>query len=99
MAKGSTSTFEHVRLGYFVVSLAIGLLYVYVSTPSPRVVVQFPSPHNAGKILYRDRDNNCFKYDAQRVTCPADRSLVRPQPIVEDFVQKTVFPKNSRQVV
>jgi hypothetical protein len=86
--------FECIRAGYFFTALALGLMYVYMWTPPPQVVVKFPSPYNAGKVIYRDRDHNCVKYRSERVTCPMDQSKVRPQPIMEEF--RSSFPKNRR---
>jgi hypothetical protein len=77
--------FECIRIGYFFTALALGLMYVYMWTPPPQVVIKFPSPHNAGKVIYRDRDENCIKYRSDRVACPVDRSKMRQQPIMEDF--------------
>ena len=70
---------------YFFGAFAVGLLFCYLVTPAPEVVVKFPSPYNAGDVIYRDRAQTCFKFDADRVSCPRDRSLIRPQPLVEDF--------------
>ena len=70
---------------YFLTSLCLGLLYVYLSTPAPEVIVKFPSPYNAGKLIYSDSAHTCFKYRADKVTCPADKALIKPQPIMEDF--------------
>ena len=74
---------------YFFLSFAIGLLYCYVTNPKPEVVVKFPSPYNAGKVLYRDKkDDTCYKYKAEKVVCPINKGLIKSQPIAEDFQQK-----------
>lgn len=70
---------------YFFVSLAIGFLLVYIMTPPPNVVVKFPSPYNAGKVVYKDKSDTCYKYDAEKQTCPADKTLIKPQPLYEDY--------------
>ncbi len=70
---------------YFFVSFAIGLLFVYVSAPAPEVVVKFPSPYNAGKVTYKDKSDTCYKYKADKVLCPIDKSIIKPQPLFEDF--------------
>lgn len=75
---------------YFFVAFGIGILIVYISTPPPEVVLKFPSPYNAGKVLYKDKANSCYRYKAEDVACPRDKSMIRPQPILEDFVQKNL---------
>lgn len=66
----------------FIVAFAIGLFYCYVSTPPPEVIVKFPSPYNAGKIVYKDNAETCYTYKADKVECPLNRDLIKPQPIV-----------------
>jgi hypothetical protein len=66
---------------YFFLSFAIGLFVVYIFTPPPQVVVKFPSPHNAGNLVYRDADEACFVYKADKVACPRDRTIIKDQPV------------------
>lgn len=66
-----------------VISFAIGILYTYLLTPPPRVVVKFPSPYNAGKVLYRDNADACFMFKSDPVECGGN---VAPQPLLfEEF--------------
>ena len=67
---------------YFFLSFAIGILFVYIITPPPEIVLKFPSPYNAGKIIYKDKSDTCYHYDAVKVAC---ESSAKPQPIYEDF--------------
>lgn len=69
----------------FFIALAVGLFFCYITQPTPKMVVKFPSPQNAGKLQYRNTEtDSCFKFDAEKVQCPADKTLIKPQPIVED---------------
>jgi hypothetical protein len=70
-----------VRPFWFFAAFAFGLLVCYVIQPQPEVVVRFPSPFNAGQVVYRDKADNCFTYESTEVSCPADGAGVRPQPI------------------
>lgn len=36
----------------FIIALGIGLMVTYVTVPPPKVVIKFPTPFNAGKIVY-----------------------------------------------
>lgn len=74
-----------------VASFAIGIMLTYVIVPTPRVVVKFPSPYNAGRVLYRDKADTCFMYRSDHVECSsADKpGEVLPQPLLlEDFRPK-----------
>ena len=66
---------------YFAIGLFIGLLYTYVTKPTPEVVYKYPTPDNAGQIVYKDQAGVCYKYRAQKVDCPADMSHSIKQPI------------------
>ena len=68
---------------YFLISFAIGMFFVYISTPPPDVIIQYPTPENAGKIIYKDNGNNnddCYVYDAKKVSCPIDESKIEKIP-------------------
>lgn len=68
---------------YFILAFAVGLLYCYISHPTPDVVVKFPSPYNADVVTYKDEQtNSCYKYKADKVTCPRDRGLIKVQPVL-----------------
>jgi hypothetical protein len=76
---------DKIRPLYFFMAFGIGLLACYIMAPKRDVVVKFPSPYNAGKIVYRDKADTCYTYQAEKQACPMDRSLIKSQPIMEDF--------------
>jgi len=48
-------------------------------TPHRRAIVKYPTPYNAGKIVYKDEtDGTCYKYKAQQTDCPVKGAV--PQP-------------------
>lgn len=63
----------------FVLGFSIGLLYVYIATPQKKVIVKYPTPYNAGKIVYHDDTDDCYIYENKEVPCP---KTTVPQPIV-----------------
>ena len=66
---------------YFMVSLCIGFFFVYILTPTPDIVLKYPTPDNSGKVIYKDKADVCYKYGAKEVNCPNDKSLVVDQKI------------------
>ena len=78
--------FSKINPLFFFLSFAAGLLLCYLYTPKPMIVVKFPSPYNAGQVVYKDKENQCYKYSADKITCPVDKNLIKPQPIQEDFM-------------
>lgn len=63
----------------FVISFAIGILYVYLIRPPPtKVIHQFPTPFNTATV-YKDAAGNCFVFDAIRVDpCPKETVAQKP---------------------
>lgn len=71
-----------------VVSFAIGILFTYLVTPAPKVIVKFPSPFNAGKVVYRDASDTCYMFKSDAVECAG---AVLPQPLLfEGFNRRTI---------
>lgn len=65
----------------FFLSLTIGIFLVYIICPKKEIVQKFPSPYNAGKIVYKDeKADRCYVYKADKSVCPADKKLTKPQP-------------------
>jgi hypothetical protein len=61
-----------VNVYVFIVSLAIGLLFVYLSVPNPTVIYVYPTPDNIDKVEYIDKAQNCFKFKASTVKCDSN---------------------------
>ena len=68
-----------IRPLWFFLAFGVGLCVCYMFTPPPTVVVRFPSPNNAGKLVYHsDADESCYAYNAEKVKCMPDS---KEQPI------------------
>jgi len=67
--------------GAFIVALAIGMLFVYVRIPTPKIVIKYPNPENAGKVVYKDEADNCYTYNASKTECPVKESDKEAQPV------------------
>lgn len=61
----------------FFVAFAIGIFYVYISTPKPKIIIKYPTPYNANKIVYRNDNDICYKYEVEEVKC-SDNSIEQP---------------------
>ena len=45
--------FHYISLKVFLISVAIGLLFVYLSNPEPTIIFVYPTPDNVGHIEIR----------------------------------------------
>jgi hypothetical protein len=61
---------KYLSLKCFFISFCIGMFMVYILTPLPEIIIRYPTPHNAGKIVYKDSADMCYVYDAREVSCP-----------------------------
>jgi len=61
-----------VNVHVFLISLAIGTLFVYLSVPTPTVIYVYPTPDNIDKVEYIDKAQNCFQFKASEVKCSSE---------------------------
>ena len=61
----------------FFVSFAIAFFFYYILAPPKKIVIQYPTPENAEKITYQSDGDNCYKYKAKEVSCPANKSIIK----------------------
>ena len=57
----------------FLVSFAVGLLYIYLTDDYKKVIIVYPTPMNKDKKLYVDKANNCFKYGLTQAECLSNK--------------------------
>ena len=62
----------------FFISLGVGLFFAYITAKTPRVVYKYPTPYNVDRTVYTDNAGLCYKYKADKVTCPADPKQIQP---------------------
>jgi hypothetical protein len=73
--------FKFLSFKIFFISLAIGLLFAYLSSPDPTIIYVYPTPDNVGKVEYKDKADNCFQFEAIETKCPSDKSNIKTIPI------------------
>ena len=67
---------KFVSIPIFILSLAIGLFVVYISMPPTQIIYVYPNPDNEDKILYKDKADNCFKFQKYEIDCPKNASEI-----------------------
>ncbi len=77
-----------VNIYVFLISLAIGTLFVYLSVPTPTIIYVYPTPDNIEKVEYVDKAQNCFQFKASEVKCSSDSKEIPIQssPVKKDDV-------------
>jgi hypothetical protein len=68
---------KYINLPVFIISLAIGLFYVYISQAEKRVIYVYPKPDNSDFIQYKDATGTCFNVVQDSVKCPAESLITK----------------------
>ena len=61
---------DNIQPLWFFISLSIGLFYVYITTPTPEIIIKYPTPENAANLIFTDDSDNCYKFNTKLVSCP-----------------------------
>jgi hypothetical protein len=72
---------KYINIRVFLVSLAAGLLFVYLSNPDPTIIFVYPTPDNIDKIKYKDKAGNCFNFVANEVNCKKNKGDIKTIPV------------------
>lgn len=65
----------------FFIALSIGLFFTYIYSPPKKIIIKWPTPENAGKLVYKDHADSCYKYKADEIPCPDDKSQIKTTSI------------------
>ena len=52
-----------------------------IRTEMMKTIYIYPSPETVGKVLLKDKADNCFYFEEQIVECPADESKISSVPM------------------
>jgi hypothetical protein len=72
---------NYISIPIFLISFAVGLFFIYILGPEMKTIYIYPSPENVDKVLFKDKAENCFVFEEQRVNCPKDDSLISKIPM------------------
>jgi hypothetical protein len=73
--------FKYISLPVFIVSLSIGLFYVYISVPNPKIIYVYPTPDNIRNFQFKDHADNCFSFNAKEVSCDKAKGKIKKIPV------------------
>jgi hypothetical protein len=74
------SILKYIRIPVFIVSLAIGILFVYLSNPDKRKIFVYPSPDNVNNVQYKDSTGTCFEFKQTKTKCPENEKDISKVP-------------------
>lgn len=71
---------KYINIPVFIISFAIGVLFVYMYTDTNRTIIVYPTHENYNLLQYRDKVGNCYSIEETEVKCPSDPSLLTKIP-------------------
>ena len=60
---------KYIEPMYFLVSLFVGMFFVYIFSPTPDIIIKYPLPEENDNIIYQDETDTCYKYIKEEVNC------------------------------
>ena len=60
---------------WFLIALCIGLLIVYTTSPTPDIIIKYPTPENAHMLVFEDDAQNCYKFSTNETPCPVNGTV------------------------
>ena len=70
---------KYINIPLFVISLAIGLFFVYIYQADKRTIYVYPKPDNVELIQYKDKAGTCFNVKQTSVKCTAGTPTIPVQ--------------------
>lgn len=67
--------FKFINFPVFIVSLAIGLFFVYIYQNDKRILYVYPKPDNVDFIQYKDAVGTCYEAKQTSVKCPKESEI------------------------
>jgi hypothetical protein len=72
---------KYISIPAFLLSLIVGLFFIYILGPDIKTILVYPTPENIDKILFKDKGDNCYSFTKTEIDCPADESIISSIPI------------------
>jgi len=72
---------KYISIKIFILSLAIGSLFIYALGPEIKTVYVYPSQDTIDEVQFKDASGKCFEYTATNVACPKDKNKISEIPI------------------
>jgi hypothetical protein len=72
---------NHLRLAPLVLGLVIGIIGILCMKPEQNITYKYPHPDSADKMIYKDKNDVCYRYKATKVDCDKNESKLKDFPL------------------
>ena len=70
-----------IRFPALVAGVVGGFILLRLFAIDRPIFYKWPSPENAGKVRYKDKNGICYEYTSDAVDCNANKDKIKPYPI------------------
>lgn len=74
---------KYISIPIFLSSFVIGIIFVFFLGPDIKTIHKYPSPSNYKDILYKDKVDQCYKFNLTEEHCPINPLAIKTVPIQE----------------
>ena len=72
---------KFISIPIFLISFTLGLFVIYITGPTNKKIYVYPTPENIDSFLWKDKANNCYKWDIKEVNKPKDDKNIKSIPV------------------
>ena len=65
----------------FFVGLVFGVLLVVFFRFEKEIIYKYPHPNTIQKLVYKDQNGACYKYNVNEVNCDENESTLKEYPL------------------
>lgn len=73
--------FNHVKVAPLLLGLILGIIGILFIKPEQTVTYKYPTPENAEKTIYKDKNGVCYRYTAKEVNCDQHEGRLKEFPL------------------
>ncbi len=70
-----------VRFPALIAGVVIGFILLRMFAIDRPIFYKWPSPDNAGKVTYKDKNGVCYSYNSDVIDCKTKGITVKPLPL------------------
>ena len=70
---------KYINLPVFIISLALGIFFVYVLDNNKKTIYVYPRPDNVDVIQYKDITGACYVPQQKETGCPSNPTVIPVQ--------------------
>lgn len=72
---------QHIVWSSLLAGLVAGIVGIYFIQPTLTVNLKYPTPESVEKLVYKDKNDICYKYTTKEVNCDTNESRLKSFPL------------------